>query len=90
MVLNKETHNKIFLFALLLLAAGLPLSIWLTSFAEIILVLNWLLEGSFPQKFKILKTRKSIWLIIGLYMLHLTGYQRVIAVQNVRRCIGKF
>ncbi len=70
---RKDIHHKIYIGALLLLSAGLPLSIWLTTVSEILLCINWLAEGDFRYKLSVLKTRKSLWFISMLYILHLTG-----------------
>ena len=73
MVLRKEFHHNIYIFALILLAVSLPLSIWLTSLAQIILSLNWLIEGKLKKKIQGLKNNVSIPLIISLYFLHVAG-----------------
>ncbi len=66
-------HRNIYIFSLIFLGVSLPLSIYTTSLAEIILVVNWLIEGKFKNKFQILKRRPSILLITALYMLHIVG-----------------
>ncbi|MGC9341653.1 MAG: hypothetical protein ACP5E3_03045, partial [Bacteroidales bacterium] len=72
-LLNKLNNRMIYFYGMILLAMSLPLSIYTTSMAEIILLVNWLIEGNFSRKFKILKERKSILIITGLYFLHLVG-----------------
>jgi O-antigen ligase len=72
-LLNKLNNRLIYFYGIIFLAVSLPLSIYTTSMAEIILLVNWLIEGKFSRKLKILKERKSILLITGLYLLHLVG-----------------
>lgn len=70
---NNLFSRKVFYYAMILLAMSLPLSIYTTSMAEIILLVNWIVEGRFPEKLRRLKQRKSILIISGLYILHLAG-----------------
>ncbi len=67
------THPNIYFFGLVLLAISLPLSIFTTSLAEILLFVNWVTEGNFRKKGQMLKKQPAIWLISGLYLLHLFG-----------------
>jgi hypothetical protein len=67
------SHRLIYKFGIILLVISLPLSIYFTSVAEIILLANWILEGKFARKGRILRQRKSILLISGLYIIHLLG-----------------
>lgn len=69
----RQYSRHIYFYGLILLAASLPLSIYTTSLFEIVLLVNWILEGNFRQKFRILKERKSLLLILGLYAIHLAG-----------------
>jgi len=70
---RKLPHRGIFLLGLATLAAGLPLSETVTSIGEGILLINWLVEGKFVEKWKILKQRKSLWLIASVYIIHILG-----------------
>jgi hypothetical protein len=67
------THRTIYYSGLLLLAASLPLSIFTTSIALMVLVINWLVEGDFRNKLRMLRSRKSVGFIAALYGLHLVG-----------------
>ncbi|MFW5645574.1 MAG: O-antigen ligase family protein, partial [Bacteroidota bacterium] len=69
----RRYSKHIYFYGILLLAASLPLSIFTTSLFEIVLFANWILEGNFRKKFRLLKERKSLLLILGLYLLHLVG-----------------
>ena len=70
---GKLPHRGIYLLGLATLAAGLPLSETVTSIGEGILLVNWLVEGKFRRKWKILKERKSLWLIASVYLIHVLG-----------------
>ena len=65
--------RKIYFYITLLLAVSLPLSIFTTSVAEIALIVNWLLEAKFYQKWQILRRRKAVIFIVSIYLLHLIG-----------------
>jgi len=67
---GKFPHRSIYIFGIAILAASLPLSIFTTSVAEIILVVNWLIERNFSEKWNIIHTRKSLLLVISVYLLH--------------------
>ena len=70
---GKEVHSRIYFFSLACLAASLPLSIFTTSLFQIVLAGNWLLEGRYREKWNFLRTRKSIWLILSVYVVFLLG-----------------
>ena len=67
---NSQT---IYYFSVILLAASLPLSIYTTSVAEILLLVNWIAEGKYLQKWEIIKRRKSVIFLISIYFLHILG-----------------
>jgi hypothetical protein len=67
---GKIPYRNIYLFGITALAVSLPLSIFTTSVAEIILVVNWLIERNFKEKWEILEKRKSLILILSIYILH--------------------
>ncbi|MCF8379039.1 MAG: O-antigen ligase family protein [Bacteroidales bacterium] len=68
-----QNSQNIYYYTVIFLAASLPLSIYTTSLAEIILLGNWLLEGKFYQKWEIIKKRKSVIFLISWYFLHIIG-----------------
>jgi hypothetical protein len=63
--------SRNYYFLLIFLAVSLPLSVFTTSLAEILLVLNWLAEGRFSEKFKLLKQRKAPLIVALIFALHL-------------------
>lgn len=70
---GKFPYRNIYLVGIAALAASLPLSIFTTSVAEIILVANWLIERNFKEKWQIIKSRKSLLIIGSIYLIHLIG-----------------
>jgi hypothetical protein len=70
---GKEVHSKIYFIGLACLAASLPLSIFTTSLFEILLAANWLLEGNFRNKFRVIRERRSLWYILSIYLVFLAG-----------------
>src|SRR4030043_91700 len=70
---GKFPYRNIYLIGIAALAASLPLSIFTTSVAEIILVANWLIERNFKEKWQIIKSRKSLLIIGSIYLIHLIG-----------------
>ncbi len=70
---GKEVHSRIYYISLACLAASLSLSEFATSLFQFILLGNWLLEGRYVEKWLMFRNRKSIWLIISIYLLFLIG-----------------
>ncbi|MBN1597457.1 MAG: O-antigen ligase family protein [Bacteroidales bacterium] len=70
-MLPVKVHRYIFLIATILLVIGLPVSYFLLSSAQILLSVNWLLEGNFKRKLKIIAQRKSILLLLSIYIIHI-------------------
>lgn len=73
MAFKSEQHRWIYLAALALIAIGLPFSKALISLGEIILALNFIIEGKFKSKLDTLKANKSIWLFIAVFAFHAIG-----------------
>ncbi len=67
------THKNIFVFGLILLVVGMPLSRFLVSVSQIILLVNWLVERNFISKWNTLKTSKIFWVFVGIYLLYVVG-----------------
>ena len=66
-------RNTLFLAGLFMLAAGLPVSKFLTGFSQVVLLASLLLEGSMTEKWNRLKQNKMIWLIGGIWVMHIAG-----------------
>ena len=61
------------LLLLLTILVALPLSKYITSAAQILLVIVWVAEGGFKNKWHLFKNRPAIWLLILLFLWHLAG-----------------
>jgi hypothetical protein len=72
-VLKIIPYRTIYLVSLSLLVISLPLSVFATSVAEIMLAANWILEGNYRSKWQVFRRRKSLWLIGSIYLLHMAG-----------------
>jgi hypothetical protein len=68
-----KIHASIFYYSLLCIAFTLPFSITLNSISIIVLILNWLVEGRFKEKFAGFWHNKLAILFICLYLLNLAG-----------------
>lgn len=71
--LEPRYHRWIYLFLLLCMAAGLPLSKALISSSLIGLGIHWLWEGDFAAKWERLKKGRAIWALMAFYLLHVIG-----------------
>ncbi len=58
---------------LAIVVVGLPLSNFLMSFGQIVLVLNWFIEGTVISKFRDFFRNKMALVISSLFLLHLIG-----------------
>ena len=67
------THKNIFVFGLVLLVVGMPLSRFLVSVSQFILLGNWLIEKNFVSKWNSLKTSKIFWAFVGIYLFSVIG-----------------
>ena len=71
---NREIiHQKVHEYALFLLVIALPLSKFLLSVAQLVLVINWLLWGNPILKFKAFFNNKLAVVVTSLFFLHVVG-----------------
>jgi hypothetical protein len=66
-------HTYIYIFALILLVVGMPLSKFLMSLSQIILAANWLLEGNQREKWRSFFRNKPALLVSSLLLMHILG-----------------
>lgn len=69
-MLGKLVHRYFYILGLLVLIFGISLSPFLTSLGQFILAINWILEGAFIKKAKVINVRKGIIAFIVLYFVH--------------------
>ncbi|MEO8086258.1 MAG: O-antigen ligase family protein [Bacteroidota bacterium] len=65
--------NYLYVFGLVVLVTGLPLSLFLISLSQFILAGSFLLEGNLSEKFKRFLKNKAALLIVGIWILHVVG-----------------
>lgn len=70
---RKTFHEQVYFYTLILLAGSLPLSIYTTSMFQIVLVVNWLVEGRFFEKWEKAKANRALQAILLLFILHVIG-----------------
>ena len=70
---GKGVHSRVYFISLACLAASLPLSVFTTSVFQIVLLANWMTEGRFGEKWSVFRGRKSLWLILSIYLVFLVG-----------------
>lgn len=72
-LLPQKYHNYIYIFALIILVIGMPVSKFLMSLSQIILACNWLLEGNLKNKFRTFLKNKPAILLSSILLLHFIG-----------------
>ncbi|MCX6290514.1 MAG: O-antigen ligase family protein [Bacteroidetes bacterium] len=65
--------NHLYLFGLVLLVCGLPVSFFLTSLSQFFLAASFFLEGNFVEKFRRYFRNKPALIITGILLLHVIG-----------------
>ncbi|MEZ4721355.1 MAG: O-antigen ligase family protein [Flavobacteriales bacterium] len=70
---TSREHRWIYLFALAVIAVGLPFGKAIISIGEIILVANFIWEGRWSERLSRIKSDPTIWLFVGFYLLHIIG-----------------
>lgn len=73
MRLAKSHYTDIFYFGLILIVVALPLSMFLISVAQFILLGSWLLEGDLKNKLSAFWKNKAALLITSVFLIHLIG-----------------
>src|SRR4051812_46648710 len=65
--------NYIYFTGLLMLCAGLPVSLFLTSLSQFVLLTAFLFEGSVKEKFQKFFRNKAAILFSGIWLIHIVG-----------------
>jgi len=66
-------HPHIYFFCLTLLAVAMPFSKPVMSIAQILLLINWLIEGNLKSKINSFLRNKTALIISSIWILHLVG-----------------
>jgi len=69
----KINHTLFYYWGLVLMVVSLPFSEFLLSISFFVIVINWILEGDFKRKLQILKKRKSIYVFLIVYLIHIAA-----------------
>lgn len=69
--LGEKYHRWLYVVSVLGIAFGLSVSKVVISLSTMLLVLNWIWEGGFAAKWRLLLARKSVFILIAVFALHL-------------------
>nr|MBA3971777.1 hypothetical protein [Bacteroidota bacterium] len=72
-LLPDKYHLYVYIFALILLVIGMPLSKFLMSLSQIILACNWILEGRLKNKIISFSRNKAALIVSSLLVMHFIG-----------------
>ena len=70
---REQIHKNIFFIALVFIVISLPFSLRLNSISIILLVLNWIVEGGFQKKIKLVSGNKLALLFMSFFFIQLLG-----------------
>jgi hypothetical protein len=70
---NILNRNNIYFFGLILLAVGIPLSNFLMSISQIILLVNWFFDKNILFKFRTFFKNKAALIFSFIFLLHVIG-----------------
>jgi hypothetical protein len=73
MRMQAKTVSLMYFSGLVLLCIGLPLSKFLMSVSQFVLLASWLLESGYKKKFQIFFQNKIALCLVGLFVLHVAG-----------------
>ncbi|HBS88412.1 MAG: hypothetical protein A2W91_14775 [Bacteroidetes bacterium GWF2_38_335] len=68
---SEKLHDRIYIICLTVFAIVLPLSNFITTVNLVLIVVNWIIGGSFRKKMKVLSERKGILIFLLLFVIHL-------------------
>jgi hypothetical protein len=69
-LLSPKFHEAVFVIAIALLIIGLPVSKFLMSVSQIVLIANWILEGDLKHKFTEFFRNKPAFILSSLLFIH--------------------
>lgn len=72
-LLPQKYHNYIYIFALILLVVGMPVSKFFMSLSQFILIGNWLFEGDLKNKLQSFFKNKVALVLTSVLALHVLG-----------------
>lgn len=72
-MLSDHKAHHIFFIGVVLLVAALPLSMFVMSVSQFVIIGSWLLSGNIIQKFKQAFTNKLVLITTGVFFIHVIG-----------------
>ncbi|HIN40246.1 MAG TPA: O-antigen ligase domain-containing protein [Flavobacteriales bacterium] len=66
-------YSGIYMFGLLVLAVGLPLSNFLMSIGQVVVGIAWLMEGGYKRRLQGLLSNKGVLIFLSIFFLHILG-----------------
>lgn len=70
---GKQYHRWLYFIGLMLIAIGLSVSKVVLSIGTIWIGVNWIWEADYGAKFRLLLARKSVFVLIAIFFVHLLG-----------------
>lgn len=72
-ILKKYTYQQYYTFFICGVIIGVFFSPAINSISNAALILTWLIEGKFQEKWSILKKSKSFWALMSVFAIHIIG-----------------
>jgi hypothetical protein len=72
-LLNKERAGDMYFTGLLLLAAGLPLSLFAISIGQFVLIASFIIERNYKERMQYFLRSTPALILTGIYLMHLIG-----------------
>ena len=70
---SQDIHHLIYIFFLIGVVACMPLSKWITSLFQFLLIIHWIVRGDYLKKWERLKSRPAIWVLCLFFIIPLLG-----------------
>jgi len=70
---RQQIHEQVYFYTLILIVVSLPLSIFTTSMFQLLLLLNWLVELRFREKWQKVVSNRALQLFLLIFGLHVVG-----------------
>jgi len=70
---RKQIHEEVYFYTLVLIAVSLPLSIFTTSMFQLLLLLNWLVEFRYREKWQMVVSNRALQVFLLIFGLHVVG-----------------
>lgn len=72
-ILKKYTYQQYYTFFICGVIIGVFFSPAINSISNAALILTWLIEGKFQEKWSVLKKSKSFWALMSVFAIHIIG-----------------